>query len=193
MYAFFSVAFFLIGLALVILVLVRKMPALAELPEEQPFPGFTVGGRLRARLARIDWKRYKRIIFSFLAAFLERLRRFFVRIARRSEKLVRGLRGRVVRLSGDENGSGKTSWFSTRIRKRSAYLEEERRLIEQLTADPDDVGAYRRLGNLYVIAGNVADARAAFTELLRHAPEDEEAQKRLLELEEHEKKEKGNT
>ena len=50
-------------------------------------------------------------------------------------------------------------------------------------ANPDDVDAYRRLGNLYVIAGNNRDARAAFSELIRINPDDEEAKKRLEEIE----------
>ncbi|MBI4133956.1 MAG: tetratricopeptide repeat protein [Candidatus Terrybacteria bacterium] len=181
MYALLSIVLFLIGTGLIVIVLVRKMPALVDLPGDQPSVTREFFGRVKARLKRIDWPRYQRLALTVLAAAVDFLRRLFFFIARQSERFAKLLRGRIRKLSGQQPIRAQFSFFS-RIRRRSAFVEEERRLIEQLTENPHDVDAYRRLGNLYAIAGNVADARAAFTELLRLAPEDEEAKQRLTEL-----------
>ncbi|OHA52436.1 MAG: hypothetical protein A2991_03465 [Candidatus Terrybacteria bacterium RIFCSPLOWO2_01_FULL_58_14] len=181
MYALLSIVLFLVGTGLIVLVLVRKMPALVDLPGDQPSVTREFFGRVKARLKRIDWPRYQRFALTVLAAAVDFLRHLFFFIARQSERLAKLLRGRIRKLSGQQPIRAQFSFFS-RIRRRSAFVEEERRLIEQLTANPHDVDAYRRLGNLYAIAGNVADARAAFTEVLRLAPEDEATKARLAEF-----------
>ena len=181
MYAFIPIALVLVGAALVLVVFIRKIPALAELPEDQDLPGRRLTKRMLKRLRAVNWSRYQRVFVRGLLAFIEQLRRLSVRFARRSEASVKQLRTRMVRLTG--NGDGQESpAFSSRIKKRTAFLEEERQLIEQLTANPDDTEAYRRLGNLYLLAGNTRDARAALTELLRRDPENEWGQRKLAEL-----------
>lgn len=167
-------------MTLVLMVLIRKIPALAELPENQELPGRRVMKRLVKKIHQVDWERYQRVFVRALLASIERLRRLLVRGARRSEAGVKQLRVYMTRLSG--NGASGSSAFSSRIKRRSAFLEEERQLIEQLTADPDDVDAYRRLGNLYLLAGNTRDARAALTELLRRDKENEWAKSKIVEL-----------
>ena len=181
MYAFIPIALVLAGTALVLIVFIRKIPALAELPEDQDLPGRRITKRLLKRLRAVDWARYQRVFVKGLLAFIEQLRRFAVRFARRSEAGVKQLRTRMVRLTGNDEGKESPA-FSSRIKKRSAFLEEERQLIEQLTANPDDTDAYRRLGNLYLLAGNTRDARAALTELLRRDSENEWGQRKLAEL-----------
>ena len=164
-----------------LVVLIRKVPALAELPKDAELPGRRLTKKILKRLRKVDWAKYQRVLFAALAALVERLRRFSVRFARKSESGVRQLRQRLSRLQDNDEQEASTA-FSSRIKKRSAFLEEERQLIEQLTANPDDVDAYRRLGNLYVLAGNDRDAKAAFTEVLRLDPENEEARKHLVDL-----------
>ena len=181
MYAFLSIALFFVGTALLVLVLVRKIPVLANLPPEEAGKG-SLFSRAQSRAAQIDWKRWKRLLLIMLAFLVEKTRRLFVRVVRAAEKSVRGLNVRLLHLADTKTRERKPAQFFSRIRKRAAYVEEERRLIEQLTANPQDVDVYRRLGNLYVIAGNVADAKAAFSEILRLVPDDEEAKRRLREL-----------
>lgn len=184
MYAFIAAALFFIGVALLMVVLVRKIPVLAELPvsdgtkRRRP----EIFERLRALFARIDRQKWQRRVFSALAAAADVLQRFFVRAARRFERFARRSHERVRSLSAGATVERSALAFAARIRRRSAYVEEERRLIEELAGNPQNLDAYRRLGNLYVIAGNRADARAAFTEVLRLAPDDEDAQRRLEEL-----------
>jgi cytochrome c-type biogenesis protein CcmH/NrfG len=192
MYALLSTTLVVIGTALMLVVLIRKMPALAELPEDQQLPGRRLTARFVTAVRRINWTKYQRLIVAALAAVAERIRRTSVRLARRSETLARNLRSRLMRLS-DDREEGSSPAFSSRIKKRAAFLEEERQLIEQLAQNPNDVETYRRLGNLYVVAGNVRDARAAFTEVLRIAPEDEGALRRLQETEEAVQKEAGGS
>ena len=182
MYALLSITLVVAGTALILVVLIRKIPALAELPDDQQLPGQKLTTRLVTTLRRVNWAKYQRVLVAALVAVAERIRRTSVRLARRSEVLGRNLRTRLSHLSGDQE-EGSSAAFSSRIKRRSAFLEEERQLIEQLTQNTDDIDAYRRLGNLYVVAGNVRDARAAFTELLKRQPDDEEAFLRLGELE----------
>lgn len=182
MYAFLSIALFFIGVALIVLVLVRKMPALVELPEVQRSSRPSVAQRVWALVLRVDWERLQHLVLRFLARIVDAFWRFLVRLARRTERWARTLNLRVLHISDLPHLHRASSSFSDRIRKRAAFVEEERRLIEQLSARPDDLDSYRRLGNLYVIAGNVQDARAAFSQLLRLDPSDTEAQRRLHEL-----------
>ena len=182
MYSFLSIVLFLVGAALVALVFVRKVPALAELPEMNGPRKPSLVRRVISLFARIDWQKWQRRLFRLLAMFARASRRFFVRFTKRSEKWIHALEKRVRHLSDIPHFERKNFPLASRIKKRAAFVEEERKLIEQLTADPKDIDAYRRLGNLYVVAGNTADARAAFSEILRLNPEDDEAVKRLSEL-----------
>ncbi len=181
MYAFFPIALVLVGAALILVVLIRKIPALNELPEDQQLPGRKVTAWALKAVKQIDWQRYQRFVVKASLAFIERLRRMSVKVARLAENGVKQLRGRMSRLSGDGE-SQESPAFSSRIKKRSAFLEEERQLIDKLTANPDDTDAYRRLANLYTLAGNVRDAKAAWRELLRHDPDNESAKAKLVEL-----------
>lgn len=185
MYELLSFVLFFVGVALIVLVLVRKMPALAELPVQPRGGSLRWLKHLRYRIGQVDWRRYQRIGLTVLAAFAELTRRFFIRVARRMERIARRAHRKLRNLSVVPQGEAVATQFFSRIRRRSAYVEEERRLIERLTENPNDIDAYRRLGNLYVIAGNVADARAAFREILQRLPQDPDATRRLEELEEH--------
>src|SRR3989344_5967770 len=182
MYALLSTTLVVFGAALILVVLIRKMPALAELPEDQRLPGQKITAKFFTAFKRINWARYQRVLVVALAAIAEWIRRTSVRLARRSEVMGRNLRTRLMHLSG-KSDEGSSPAFSSRIKRRAAFLEEERQLIEQLAQNPNDVETYRLLGNLYVVAGNVREARAAVTHVLRIAPEDEEATRRLKELE----------
>lgn len=187
MYAFLSISLFLVGVALIAVVVIRKIPALVELPKEEKTDETQTRKltRLRSWFQRIDWQRWQKIFVASLAGLFEVLRKLFIRNTKRAERLARRLRGRVRVLSGGKAEPAKekqSGGFSARIRKRSAFVEEERRLIEHVAENPQDIEAYRRLGNLYTMAGNIADARAVFIEILKRVPDDEEARKRLVEL-----------
>lgn len=181
MYELLPIALVFAGATLILIVLIRKVPALAELPEDQQLPGRKLTRRMMKTLRQVDWPRYQRVVVRGLLAFIERLRRFGVKIARFSESGVKQLSGRMSRLSGDGARKGSPA-FSSRIKKRTAFLEEERQLIDQLTANPNDADAYRRLANLYTLSGNVRDAKAAWRELLRIEPENDQVKQKLAEL-----------
>ena len=72
--------------------------------------------------------------------------------------------------------------FLFRTKRRKAYLEEEKKLLEWIENHHDDVAAYKRLGNLYSVAGNIDEARTAFQQALKLAPDDDEIKRRLDEL-----------
>ena len=181
MYEFISIGSVLVGAALILVVLIRKIPALAELPEDQQLPGRRLTRRVMKTLRQVDWPRYQRVIVKASLAFIEQLRRLGVKIARSSESGVKRLSQRMSRLSGDGARQGSPA-FSSRIKKRTAFLEEERQLIDQLTSNPNDADAYRRLANLYTISGNTRDAKAAWRELLRREPDNQNAKQKLAEL-----------
>jgi tetratricopeptide (TPR) repeat protein len=182
MYALLSALLILGGILLLAVVFIRKMPILASLPEEEEPSSSSLTAKVRERIARIDWKRWKRLILKTLAFIAGQIFWFFRMLARKIERLVHDVNRRIQNLSEGKTSERKRPPFFSRIRKRAAYVEEERRLIEQLSKNPKDIEAYRRLGNLYVIAGNIADARASFSEILRLNPDDEEAKRRLSEL-----------
>jgi len=56
--------------------------------------------------------------------------------------------------------------------------KEEKHILK----NHDDVAAYKRLGNLYSVAGNIDEARTAFQQALKLAPDDDEIKRRLDEL-----------
>lgn len=152
------------GGSLALVVLVRKLPALAELQTPAKRIGF---------FQNFPIKHIKGSVLSGALFSLNTFQRFLRSILRLSERMLGNIQTRT---------GSKAAGFLLRARRRQAYLEEEKKLLNQLAQEPNDLVAYKRLGNLYTVAGNTGDARAAFQQALKINPEDEEAQKRLEEL-----------
>ncbi|KKR46342.1 MAG: hypothetical protein A3A97_03225 [Candidatus Terrybacteria bacterium RIFCSPLOWO2_01_FULL_40_23] len=178
MYSFVAPLFFLIGLSGIVLVLARAFPLLWKIPEPEGAKGFQIINKVHELIQRVPWQKW---LFHGIELVLKRVRKALFAGLKKSEKLTHSVQIRSGKFS-PETGVDVLPKFFDRIRKRKAFLEEERKLLEYLAHHHDDAAAYKRLGNLYAIAGNVKDARAALEQSLRLMPDDEEIMQRLEEL-----------
>ena len=178
MYSIAAPLLFLIGLSGIVLVLARAFPLLWRIPEPEGAKNFQIANKIQALIQRIPWQKW---FFHGIELLLTRVRKVLFIGLKKSERLTHKVQVRSGKLS-PENGMDALPKFFNRIRKRKAFLEEERKLLEYLAHNNDDAAAYKRLGNLYAIAGNIKDARAALEQSLRLMPDDEEIMQRLEEL-----------
>jgi len=163
----------LAGIALVMLVLVRKLPALAQ--SDIPASSFKI--TLPKIPLHVDAKAIQRRSFTALEVALRGLRSTLFAFLRLSEHFLR-----LAQAKSGKRSVPVLSQFLFRTKRRKAYLEEERKLLDWIEHHQDDVVAHKRLGNLYSVAGNIGEARTAFQQALKLAPEDDEIKKRLDEL-----------
>lgn len=172
--------------ALAILV-IRHLPDIVQTPQDGSGAGaartssgpFAFLGSMISRERRIA---YQRTILGILERVLRKTSLRLLTLTRFTEKMLHGVQRRSLKFS---EGSGVSfPKFVNRFKKRRAYVEEERKLLEHVLRSPGDVDAYRRLGNLYLLLGNIHDARAALNQALKLNPDDEETKAKLAKIEE---------
>lgn len=178
MYSIIAPILFLVGLSGLVLILARAIPLLGGIPKPEAENKFQVQNKIHEFIQKIPWQKW---VFNGVEIVLKRVRTILFVGLKKSERLTHSVQVRSGKLS-PESGLDVLPKFFDRIRKRRAFLEEERKLLEYIAHNHDDAAAYKRLGNLYVMAGNVKDARAALEQSLRLMPDDEETMKRLEEL-----------
>ena len=167
------------GIGLVVFIFARKIPEVSQIPQED-IP-VLVRPKIIQWIASIDWSKLTLQVLRALETIIRVLRKLFFFFLRTSEHWIRGLSARSRQIAGEAPPVFLPK-FLFRIKRRKAFVEEERKLLEWLTQHPDDFEAYRRLGNLYTVAGNIRDARASFEQALKLRPDDDEIKRHLDEL-----------
>ena len=179
MYSILAPILFLIGLAGIIFIIARALPVVSSIPEPENFKmNFPLVNKVREVIRKIPWQKW---LFRGIEMALKRVRFVLFAGLKKSEKLAQSAQVRSNKLTPANGVAGLPKFFE-RIHKRRAFLEEERKLLEYIAHHHDDVSAYKRLGNLYAIAGNVKDARAALEQALHLSPDDIEIMQRLEDL-----------
>ncbi|OHA46370.1 MAG: hypothetical protein A3A80_03335 [Candidatus Terrybacteria bacterium RIFCSPLOWO2_01_FULL_44_24] len=179
MYSILAPLLFLLGLAGVILIVARALPILSELPEqENGKQGLFIVNKIHELIQKIPWQRW---LFNGIEIILKKVRITLFAGLKKSERMVHSVQTRSQKFSPEKSIDVLPKFFD-RIKKRKAFLEEERKLLEYIAHHHDDGASYKRLGNLYIIAGNVKDARAALEQATRLLPDDEDIMQKLEEL-----------
>jgi len=178
MYSILAPLLVLVGLAGVVLVVARALPSISQIPEPDIKTGAKIAEKVSSLAKKVPWQKW---FFGSVAFGLKQVRRALFAGLKKSEKMVHAAQTRSRKFAS-EGGVDALPKFFDRIKKRRAFLEEERKLLEYVGHHPDDAAAYKRLGTLYAISGNVKDARAAFEQSLRLNPDDQDILQKLEEL-----------
>ena len=170
----FGIFCLLFGISLVLVVLIRKLPVLGEFSAPSPKVKLTIPKIIPLK---IDFRAAQRRSFGALEIAMQGLRTALFAFLRISDRLLR-----LAQKKAGKKNVEMLPQFLFRTKRRKAYLEEEKKLLEWIENHHDDVAAYKRLGNLYSVAGNIDEARTAFQQAFKLAPDDDEIKRRLDEL-----------
>ncbi len=171
MYNFFPQFIIVLAISAILVIIIRKLPALSrqeQVPkkEEVSFRGrweFLERGlnysikELGRNIEVLKQKKYFKGFWEFLEKFLRRIRVLFLKIDNR-------ISGWIERL------------------KKAQDMAEEKKWIKIIISDPRNIEAYKNLGEFYFQRRAYGKAEESFKKVLALNPHNEEATKRLKEL-----------
>lgn len=115
---------------------------------------------------------------SFLEITLRSFQRPLALSLKLIERRMAHTQMRLQKLAGESPASSIPYFFAT-LRRRKAFVEEEKKLLELVTKNPDDVDSWWRLARLYLHDKRDKEARSTLREILRINPDDQEAKTSL--------------
>jgi tetratricopeptide (TPR) repeat protein len=161
----------------IIVIVVRKFPALANLDvenmpaeKEARFKEQIVSGRLQKFLAR--WKvRFGRI-FGFIGG---RVGALFTLIQRRLQEAKKNYSAENISLPAEdkENKIKELLFKNESLDDRDNFEDKEANLIKIIELAPGDTGAFSLLGNLYFVNKKYEEAKQTFVHVLKLLEESE--------------------
>lgn len=186
MYQFLSPLLIFIGLFVMTIIVIRRLPDLAQSEAAALGTGKNAFGLFGSVARMLQSERrlaYQKALLRLSEAVLRKVSLRLLGLARMTEKMLRGVQRRSDKISNKKSFVSFPRLFS-KFEKRRAFVEEERKLLEHLFRSPNDIDAYRRLGSLYFVERKFSDARLAFSQILRLIPDDEEAKIKIAEIDE---------
>ncbi|MBI2625821.1 tetratricopeptide repeat protein [Candidatus Parcubacteria bacterium] len=186
MYDVVPIAVVLLALAGMIIVIGRKIPALAELPDTPPSQRFWRAAlvRIRRLAGRLPYQRYWGFVLRVWEKILRRMRIFVLKTENKSAAWLAGVKNRsrqVAQKSKFLRGEG----IALRVDDASAPAAPDDALGQLLAAvrrNPEDVPAYLALSDFYLERGQPQEAKVALEKLLAIDPAHSIARQKLERL-----------
>lgn len=187
MYDFVPIAVVLLALAGMIVVIGRKIPALAELPDTPPAQSVWRATLLRLRrlAGRLPYQRYWGFALRVWEKILRRIRIFVLKAENKSAAWLAGVKSRsrqVAQKSKFLRGEGIA--LKVDVSEQAEPDGELGQLLAAVRRSPEDTQAYLALSDFYLERGQRQEAEVALEKLLAIDPAHSIARSRLEKLKE---------
>lgn len=197
----------------ILMIVLRKIPALAKLPErpQELLPPQSLFARLKTKVKGWQYSEYRGKILAWIEKALRKTRLLFLKIdnffltgikkARegsqlwrvRSKAWVEHKRQKKIKklevLQKIEKAELMDKLEETKKGQKKGLLSnedvfrKEKNLVKAISQDPKNAELYKELGSLYLEARNYKDAKQAFEQALKLIPEDKEIKETLEKIE----------
>lgn len=206
MYLLIPFSLILISIAVIFVIIWRKMPRLRELAEVESADNFYTDNKWQtlfrvffpevlAFLKKIKVKEYKEMWLLETEKMLRRLRLMSLRIDRFSDLLIKKIRKQVNRSFLNSNNDVSQEFIeenkvliqnsTEKLDLQSQMVEwkkNEQKLILEIAKNPKNSALYEELGDLYIQMGNYSDAKESFEAAIELNPNKEELKKKLFQV-----------
>jgi len=198
------------SIAGIIIIIVRKLPALSSVPDNTKISDINKKSRkikVPSLLNRL-WLKIKSFKYSdnfhkileLTEKILRKLKVVFLKVENKisqwaemlrqhSQKVKARREGVDIEIKTSNGGANNIALSSKKQLEVSDAEKEaeemdalEEKYIEEITKNPRNIEAYRKLGNLYIKKNSVNDAREAFRQILKLNPSDKDAGLKLMKL-----------
>lgn len=197
MFSFFPQIIILLSLGGIIVIIARKIPALAEVEKREQGRAPLLRSLLKKRkkIWGLNIKNFCLFVFKRIIGQLVRLKKVILETGKAPLVVQEQLKHLVLKkpspIQTKEPKVQEVLVTPVALLNKADVLFKENKLneaekiyIEVIKKDPKNIKAYLSLGKIYLKWHNFGDAKASFRQVIKLNPKDEEAQLQLKKLDE---------